>query len=248
MPPPEQQKTMFDFVSPFDALSSASSQVKKKPVPSHSVSSTEDSSWTTVSDPKRRSVDNLLEQMSNIRPYPQSVSAYDFYDPAPSDYTTVDSSRSRQPELQVPPPPIPPKPLVHQRPESPPRPSPPKTQAQRARLGESPVNNQQSVPQGNGNRRDKESSPGPRGSIRRARGGKNFVSSKYVKYMAFIFQLTYMRPVCNLRQLFSMLLNQWRRFKLRAISSSRPLSRWSSRTPSSCLVQRLELLIGSHML
>ncbi|KAF9049359.1 hypothetical protein BDZ89DRAFT_1126743 [Hymenopellis radicata] len=169
---------MFDFVSPFDALSSTSSQVKKKPVPSqHSVSSTEDSSWTNVSDPKRRSVDNLLEQMSNIRPYPQSVSAYDFYDPAPSDYTAVDSSRSRQPELQVPPPPIPPKPPVHQRPESPPRPSPPKTQAQRARLGESPVSSQPSAPPGNGNRRDKESSPGPRGSIRRGRGAKNFASS-----------------------------------------------------------------------
>ncbi|KIY67801.1 hypothetical protein CYLTODRAFT_375346 [Cylindrobasidium torrendii FP15055 ss-10] len=184
-----QQRSLFDFVSPFDALSSTSStQVKKKPVPPQpSASSTEDSSWTAISDPKRRSVDNLLEQMTNSRPYPHSVNAYDFYDAAAADYPSMEPSRplpqqpTEQKQAPAPPPLIPqPEQLVPIRqPESPPnrRSSPQRTQPQRARLGDSPAGSQQG-----GSRRDKDGSPGPRGgtgSIRRGRGGKNVANANF---------------------------------------------------------------------
>ncbi|KAK0210357.1 hypothetical protein DFS33DRAFT_1370841 [Desarmillaria ectypa] len=178
----EPQKTMFDFVSPFDALSSTSGPPKKKAPQPATVSSggEESSSWTSVSDPKRRSVENLLEQMTNIQSYPQQTSPYDLYDPSSSDYTprsTVDT-RLSQADPRVPPPPLPPKPAPGREPS--PRLSPPKTQAQRARMGESPASQQGTIQSNGGNRRDKESSPGPRGgSIRRGqgRGNKNYANA-----------------------------------------------------------------------
>lgn len=147
-PPSPRKSSMFDFVSPFDALSSSGS-IKKKPVPqqpSTFSSGNEDSgSWTAVStsDPKRQSVDNLLEHLTR-QPYEAYVNSGDY------------SQSEQQQQPRAPPPPIPPKPSVAS-----PRSSPPKTQAVRA------VNTNRFVdppqgPSGNG-RRDKESSPGPRG-------------------------------------------------------------------------------------
>ncbi|KAL0580223.1 hypothetical protein V5O48_001816 [Marasmius crinis-equi] len=174
--PPSPRKTMFDFVSPFDALSSSSS-VKKKQPPSVS-SGNDDSSWTNVSDPKRQSVDNLLESLTRAQmPPPPTQTTHPSYDPyfgAGGEYTLGD-----QPRGVPPPPPLPPKPAAVPARNASPRASPPKAQAQRARM-ESPAgqHNQPSVGptnNTNNNRRDKESSPGPgtRGSLRGKSGRNN---------------------------------------------------------------------------
>lgn len=62
-PPSPSRKSMFDFVSPFDALaSSGSSGVKKKPVPEDRGS---DDSWMgATTDPKRKSMENLMDQLT----------------------------------------------------------------------------------------------------------------------------------------------------------------------------------------
>ncbi|KAJ7898925.1 hypothetical protein B0H14DRAFT_2556978 [Mycena olivaceomarginata] len=58
--PPLPRKSMFDFISPFDALSSTlTGSIKKKPVPvqAPSVSSgPEESGWANLSDPRRQAV------------------------------------------------------------------------------------------------------------------------------------------------------------------------------------------------
>ncbi|KAJ7239304.1 hypothetical protein C8J57DRAFT_1565230 [Mycena rebaudengoi] len=81
--PPSPRTSMFDFVSPFDALSGTSTgSVKQKPVPAQpSVSSgtEESSSWTNLSsDPKRQTVNNLLEHLT--RGYPAQIPAAATYD------------------------------------------------------------------------------------------------------------------------------------------------------------------------
>ncbi|KAF9072939.1 hypothetical protein BDP27DRAFT_1360693 [Rhodocollybia butyracea] len=183
-PPPTSQpqnrqasppKSMFDFVSPFDALSSTSGLTKKKNQPHQqtpSVSSTNDDSgsWTAVSgpDPKRQSVDNLLETLARTHISPPSQPATQpggQFDPY-REYTYTE-----QMQISVPAPPAQQKQLPgpSNRAASPPRrPSPSKVQAQRTRGIESPASQQGST--GNSNRRDKESSPGPglgaRGSLR----------------------------------------------------------------------------------
>ncbi|KAK1224473.1 hypothetical protein PQX77_012647 [Marasmius sp. AFHP31] len=173
--PPSPRKAMFDFVSPFDALSSSSS-VKKKQPPSVSSANEDSSSWTAVTDPKRQSVDNLLESLTRTQlppPAPQNTihPSYDPYFGAGGEYTIVEQSR-------VPPPPLPPKPVGVPPRNASPRASPPKSHAQRARMESPAGQNTQpaSGPSNNNNngRRDKESSPGPgtRGSLR-AKGGRN---------------------------------------------------------------------------
>ncbi|KAJ4488438.1 hypothetical protein J3R30DRAFT_3792845 [Lentinula aciculospora] len=181
---PSPPKSMFDFVSPFDALT-GSGPMKKKSQPPPSVSSTNDDSgsWTAVSGPdtKRQSVDNLLETLTRThisppsqpqpQPVPQSGRQFDPY----NEYNYSD-----QMQLQVPAPPSQQKQTVgtSNRAASPPRrPSPSKTQGQRNRAFESPVSQQGSSVNNNANlsnRRDKESSPGPgltaRGSIRGGKG------------------------------------------------------------------------------
>ncbi|KAJ3889320.1 hypothetical protein GG344DRAFT_51895 [Lentinula edodes] len=179
--PPSPPKSMFDFVSPFDALT-GSGPMKKKSQPAPSVSSANDDSgsWTAVSgpDPKRQSVDNLLETLarSHIPPpsqpqpqlAPQSGGQFDPYH---------EYSYPEQMQIQVPAPPPQQKQAAGSlnRAASPSRrPSPSKTQAQRNRAFESPVSQQGSTGNNNTNRRDKESSPGPgltaRGSIRGGKG------------------------------------------------------------------------------
>ncbi|KAJ7632208.1 hypothetical protein FB45DRAFT_911811 [Roridomyces roridus] len=188
--PPSPRKSLFDFVSPFDALASSTStgSIKKKPVPvqAPSVSSgTEESGWTNLSDPKRQSVDNLLEHLT------RGAAAQMSGPPAYESYLGSDFSQNEPPRAPAH---LPPK-NVPVRTASP-RASPPKTQAQRARVADSPAS-QHSQPAGNGNtntRRDKESSPGPRGGFRKgpgqAKGNKNNNQSPSPQAQSIIFDVS----------------------------------------------------------
>ncbi|TRM62731.1 hypothetical protein BD626DRAFT_498259 [Schizophyllum amplum] len=166
--PPSPPKSMFDFVSPFDALQSATGSIRKKPMPTSSVPSSgnDDSSWTAISDPKRRSVENLLENLtlgSPAAPPPATFESFGGIPPQP-DYGSMDPidlpmNRYGPPPSMpqnLPPPPKAMPPRVDS-----PRASPPKNQAQRV---------SQAVPASS--RRDKEGSPGPRGGGS-LRGKKN---------------------------------------------------------------------------
>ncbi|KAI9569057.1 hypothetical protein HD554DRAFT_2255678 [Boletus coccyginus] len=162
--PPSPRKSMFEFISPFDAL--VSNGVKKKPAPGTSSSPNEDN-WTPASlgslnDPKRKSVENLIEQLTRGQaPYtaqPPSPS-YDPYSTT-EEYSLVEPNSSSPQQSQqrpMPPPPLPPKPAL----VSSPRASPPKLPVQQlpprpqGRSTESP----QPIPPV---RRDKEGSPVPR--------------------------------------------------------------------------------------
>jgi hypothetical protein len=165
--PPSPRRSMFEFTSPFDHM-----QVKKKPVPAAQppsvASSTDDStSWTTVTDPKRQSVENLLENLT--RSQPPSTQAHTVYE---SYLSGSDFSSSAEPvSSRAPLPPIPTtKTLPHR------GPSPPKTQhlhRPQPRAPDLNVNSQSPHSQspqsthGTPTRRDKESSPGPRGNVQR---------------------------------------------------------------------------------
>ncbi|KAG6832704.1 hypothetical protein H0H92_012276 [Tricholoma furcatifolium] len=176
---PSPRKSMFDFVSPFDHLSaSTSSAVKKKPVPQPpSVSSgNEDSSWTAISDPKRQSVENLLEHISRGQLQPQLP-------PAPAPYDPFDLSQAEPVTSRAPPPPLPPKPIPNRTASPPPRSSPPpKTHVQRTqgRVADVPISGSVSGSQHGGGRRDKEGSPIPRGNAR----GKGPAQSKVSKNLS----------------------------------------------------------------
>lgn len=187
-PPSPSRKSMFEYVSPFDALAQTSSMsVKKKPVPAQpsSVSSgNEDSGWSAISDPKRQSVDNLLENLTrgHLPQPPVAQAPPPAYEPynllGSSDYTTAEPV---QPRVTVPPPPpLPPKP-AGARPPSPPRVSPPKQQLPNRIVSQRPMDSPASqtgvsqLPPQSG-RRDKESSPGPRGF--RAKGQANRYPNK----------------------------------------------------------------------
>ncbi|KAH0830388.1 hypothetical protein J3R83DRAFT_1782 [Lanmaoa asiatica] len=154
--PPSPRKSMFDFISPFDALAS----------------NLEPHSWTSASlgslnDPKRKSVENLIDQLTRAQaPYPTAQPPSPSYDPysTTDDYSQVDANQStlQQPQQQsrpMPPPPLPPKPPGRLSPRA----SPPKLSVQQqpqrpqGRSTESPVG-QPVAPV----RRDKEGSPGPR--------------------------------------------------------------------------------------
>jgi hypothetical protein len=151
---------MFDFISPFDALSSTAGSIKKNPLPiqpaSVSSGNEDSSSWTAVSDPKRQSVDNLLEHLARGPAVQAPPPAYD-------SYLDSDLGQSR-----AAPPPLLPKPAPNR--TASPRPSPPKIHAQRPppRPVESPASQQggHQAAAAATNRRDKESSPGPRGGYK----------------------------------------------------------------------------------
>ncbi|KXN90514.1 hypothetical protein AN958_04186 [Leucoagaricus sp. SymC.cos] len=183
---PSPRRSIFEYVSPFDQLSNTAGSVKKKPVPQQpsSVSSgTDDSSWTTVPDPKRQSVENLLENISRgqlpqppVQPSVQApVSAYDSYHlGGGNDYSQGEQMASRAPLPPIPNPnkPIPnrasspraspPKPPVQQQPPPPPQPQRPPPRQPDSFITQGPPSNGSQV----GGRREKESSPGPS-----ARGG-----------------------------------------------------------------------------
>ncbi|CAK5279371.1 unnamed protein product [Mycena citricolor] len=182
--PPSPRKSMFDFVSPFDALSAtATASTKKKAVPPSVSSGTEESSWTNLSDPKRQSVENLLDHLARSTASQMTTSqmsvapsygapAYESY-LAGSDFSQSDPAPP--PSRHVLPPAPAPK-VVANRPASPRAPSP-KSHPQRGavRTADSPAGSNQTA--GSNNRRDKESSPGPRGGYKKGTGqgkaGKN---------------------------------------------------------------------------
>lgn len=165
--PSSPRRSMFEFTSPFDHM-----PVKKKPVPAAQpasvASSTDDStSWTSVPDPKRQSVENLLENLT--RGQPPSTQAHTVYE---SYLSGSDFSSSAEPvSTRAPLPPIPmTKTLPHR------GPSPPKTQhvhRPQPRAPDLSVNSHSPHSQspqsthGTPTRRDKESSPGPRGNVQR---------------------------------------------------------------------------------
>ena len=165
--PPSPRRSIFEFTSPFDHLM----PVKKKPVPtaqSASVaSSTDDStSWTTVPDPKRQSVENLLENLT--RSQPPSTQAHTVYESylSGSDFSSAEPVSTRAPLPPIPTTKIPPHRST----------SPPKSQhlhRPQPRAPDLNVNSQSPHSQspqsthGTPTRRDKESSPGPRGNVQR---------------------------------------------------------------------------------
>lgn len=207
--PPSPPRPLFDFISPFDALSSSSGSMRKKSGPQQpstvSSSGNEDSStsWTVVSDPKRQSVDNLLDTLTRGAPSsnvsttppqqpPQQIAAsnYDPYLSGP-DYAQLEEARTPA-NIPVMPKPSPP---YYARPASPrslPASKPQVPVGRGApRFNDSPAS-QSGASQGPGNgRRDKESSPGPRGG--RNRGGapkssqvvRRQPSPPYVFYILF---------------------------------------------------------------
>ena len=182
---------MFDFVSPFDHLSSSTGSIKKKPVPVQpptiSGANEDASSWTAVPDPKRQSVDNLLEHLARGQPPPSQ--------PPPSAYETFLSSgefsHGEKMQSRAPPPPLPPKPIPNR--TASPRASPPKPPAQRPqfRPTDSPATQHVVLPLSQaGTRRDKESSPGPRGFRSKAppipsKFSKNQSSPRYCRRCVF---------------------------------------------------------------
>lgn len=187
-PPSPGRRSMFDFVSPFDALTSPPQQGKRKPVPAQppSVDSTGDSSWTNITmDPKRKSVENLMDQITRgqgpLQPPAQSVTAQ--FDPyAPSEELPTPQAEQAQTRA---PRPLPPHPTQQQ--QQSPRASPPKIPAQ-ARQQRQSVDSPIGPPAPQGGyyqqpRKDKESSPfrpvesQPRG---KGNGGKGKSAAMYV--------------------------------------------------------------------
>lgn len=112
-PPSPARRSMFDFVSPFDALNSPPQQTKRKPVPQQPsiTGNSEDSSWTNMTtDPKRKSVENLMDQITRgqgpLAPPAQSVTAQ--FDPyAPSEELSTPQTEQAQVRASRPLPPQP---------------------------------------------------------------------------------------------------------------------------------------------
>ena len=161
---------MFEFNSAFDHLSTSGS-VKKKPVPpaqpASITSSNDDSaSWSNVTDPKRQSVENLLENLT--RSQPPSTQAHL---PAYETYLSGGGYSPAEPiSTRAPLPPIPTTKDVPNQNSSPLGSSPKTLHRPQPRVADLDVNSQsphsqspQSATHGTPTRRDKESSPGPRG-------------------------------------------------------------------------------------
>ena len=164
--PPSPRRSMFEFMSPFDHLSGTGSIKKKPPPPPSGLSAASDeSNWTTV-DPRRQSVEHLLENLTRPAPHqvplPQpQAPAYEAY--LAGDFSQSDSSSSRAPLPSIPKPVpgrtssprgSPPKPQTLHRPQ--PRAAETLSQPIQQQTNQAPVNT----------RREKESSPDPRGSGR----------------------------------------------------------------------------------
>ncbi|KAI0340485.1 hypothetical protein BDW22DRAFT_1485930 [Trametopsis cervina] len=194
-PPSPGRRSMFDFVSPFDALSTppTSQQPKRKPVPPQSSNAPstpdESSSWAAISmDPKRKSVENLMDQLTRgqgpLAPPAQSITAqFDPYGPLEDLTPQVEPARSR---------PLPPQPI--QQGSSSPRASPPKpvVQArQQRRSADSPVgppsvNSYQSAPKDNN-----QLAPGPfRQEVRGKGQGQKGKTSPSVTQQTIVFDVS----------------------------------------------------------
>ncbi|KAI0079997.1 hypothetical protein K474DRAFT_440600 [Panus rudis PR-1116 ss-1] len=176
-PPSPARRSMFDFVSPFDALTgSASTQAKRKPVPSASQqapaasSGDEPTSWNPALapvDPKRKSVENLMDQITRGQaPLPTSASN-PMLVPVNDPYTPTDEPGHPEPAPPRASRPLPPQPAPT---GSSPRSSPPKQptnqRGQRRGAADSPIGQPAEVQYNNG-RRDRESSPVPSNLARR---------------------------------------------------------------------------------
>jgi hypothetical protein len=156
--PPSPRRSMFEFTSAFDHLSSTTT--KKKPAPQPTTNPADDA-WTTVIDPKRQSVENLLEHLT--RGQPQSVPQNQ-----PPAYEAYLSGDFQQPEPVVPQtttrPPLPPIPSNQKSVGIPPIiPSitgSPRSRSPKPLRPHGQINSNQPLPYpGSGDRRDKESSP-----------------------------------------------------------------------------------------
>jgi hypothetical protein len=191
--PPSPRRSMFEFTSAFDHLSSTTT--KKKPAPQPTTNPADDA-WNTVIDPKRHSVENLLENLT--RGQPQSVPQTQ-----PPAYEAYLSNDFQHPE-PVPPqtttrPPLPPIPS-NQKPVGIPPIIPnitgsPRSGSPKPLRSQGQINSNQPLPYaGSGNRRDKESSParGKSGSQRAQQPQSKFtkppVSPGYVFQKSVIFE------------------------------------------------------------
>ncbi|TBU32354.1 hypothetical protein BD311DRAFT_654740 [Dichomitus squalens] len=191
--PSPARRSMFDYYSPFDALSGTSPGAKRKPPPPQQAEDL--SSWNTPTvDPKRKSVENLMDQLTRgqaLQPQPTQhvVSPYESYQPEEPQHEPI-QPRSR---------PLPPQPV---QPTGSPRASPPKQvsqparqQQQQRRAADSPIG-QGGISQGpySGQYgRDKESSPLPqRGSYENRRGGapKGKNTSPIAQSQAIVFDVS----------------------------------------------------------
>ncbi|KAG6879599.1 hypothetical protein C0992_000879 [Termitomyces sp. T32_za158] len=166
---PSPRKSMFEFISPFDHLSASAHPAKRNPVPQASgIAGINEDAWP-VPDPKRQSVDNLLEHLTRGQLPPQHQSL----PPAQSLPPTYDAFEFPPPETlssRAPPPPLPPKPVTNRAASPPPRSSPPRqpTQRTQGRATESPASQTGGGPslQQGGSRREKEGIPVTRGNGR----------------------------------------------------------------------------------
>ena len=183
---PQPNRTMFDFVSPFDALAS-SSVAPRKPAPpsSHQQGPSEpfEDSWTSVAiDPKRKSVDNLLDQLghtkASVPSSAQPMSPFDQH--TPDDLTPLTEPFQSKAASR----PLPPKPMQAPSPRaSPPKVAPPgrrDVQGSESPFGP-PVGPSLSHVATGPTQREKESSPGPRGSWKGHEGSRNRGSGSKVK-------------------------------------------------------------------
>lgn len=166
--PPSPRRSMFEFTSPFDHLSSTA-PVKKKPVPVQapavSNGNEETGSWSNSPDPKRHSVENLLENLTRgQQPQPQPP-AYESY------LSGNEFTQQLEQTTRAPLPPIPVgKPTAIPNRTSSPRDSSPKIQTlhrPQPRTGEININQQTYPinPYPAGLRQEKDGSPGPRGNV-----------------------------------------------------------------------------------
>ncbi|KAH9951294.1 hypothetical protein B0H21DRAFT_888254 [Amylocystis lapponica] len=135
--PSPARRSMFDFVSPFDALANTTTTAaKRKPAPTQqpNVSTNyEESAWTPgAMDPKRKSVENLMDQLTRGQALPsapiQPVQAP--YDPYSQGDETTPQAEPVQARASRPLPPQPPQMSQAPQPTASPRSSPPKPQVQ----------------------------------------------------------------------------------------------------------------------
>ncbi|CCM02934.1 uncharacterized protein FIBRA_05049 [Fibroporia radiculosa] len=89
--PSPARRSLFEFVSPFDALANTSGSIKRKPPPQQQPvvsGNIEEPTWPSIGiDPKRKSVENLMEQLTRGQAslsgsVPSSSSPYDPYAPS----------------------------------------------------------------------------------------------------------------------------------------------------------------------
>lgn len=247
--PPSPRRSMFEFTSAFDHLSSTT--VKKKPAP-QSTTNPADDAWNTVIDPKRQSVENLLENLTRGQPQsvpqsqPPAYEAYlnnDFQQPEPVPQVTAR-------------PPLPPIPN-NQKPVGIPSilpniPGSPRSGSPKSLRPQGQINSNQPLPYpGSGNRRDKESSPA------RGKNSSQRVQQPQSKFTKPPLSPGYVFPQnssssssqncifldLNHKSLFLMLPNRSLRFKL-VIQSNQPRSRSFDKMPYSYLALPLVRLTG----